>query len=73
VRATTATVSESRNANGQRRVGRLLMVGLIFAPILFVWFLLGRGYPNSTRAISLLWAAAIPVMGLIHSWGFYTR
>jgi hypothetical protein len=64
--------SESQNADGRRRVGRLLMVGLIFAPILFVWFLLGRGYANSTRAVGFLWAAAIPAMGFIHSWGFYT-
>lgn len=61
-----------RASEGQRRVSRLLMMGLIFAPILFVWFLLGRGYANSTRAIGFLWAATLPAMSVIHSAGFYT-
>jgi hypothetical protein len=61
-----------RTSEGERRVSRLLLVGLIFAPILFVWFLLGRGYANSTRTIGFLWAAALPAMSVIHSAGFYT-
>ena len=39
-----------------RRIGFPLMIGLFILPIIFWWFLLRRGYANSTRVAALVYA-----------------
>ena len=49
-----------------RRIGIPLMAGVFMIPIIFWWFLLRRGYANSTRVAALIYAVvnyAIPVIG----------
>ncbi|EIO8739106.1 hypothetical protein LRG41_001624 [Salmonella enterica] len=41
--------------NNDRQVSRLLWVGIIFIPIVFVWFLFRRGYPTATRVWGIIY------------------
>ncbi|ECG1720997.1 hypothetical protein D8Z03_25350 [Salmonella enterica] len=38
-----------------RQVSRLLWVGILLLPIIFVWFLFRKGYPTSTRGWGLIY------------------
>ncbi|ENG8914407.1 hypothetical protein ABWJ81_004495 [Salmonella enterica] len=38
-----------------RQVSRLLWVGILIIPIIFVWFLFRKGYPTSTRGWGLIY------------------
>jgi hypothetical protein len=46
-----------------REVSAVLALGLLFAPILFVWMLLGRGYSKGIRIGAGIYAAFV-VLGL---------
>lgn len=51
-----ATVAEGNiQYNNDRQVSRLLWLGIILIPIVFVWFLFRRGYPTSTRVWGVLY------------------
>lgn len=41
----------------QRKIGALLLVGIILLPIIFVWFLLRPGYSTRTRVLGFGWLA----------------
>jgi hypothetical protein len=43
--------------NGVRKVGIGLIIGIIFLPFIFVWFLLRNGYSKMARIISFAWLA----------------
>ena len=40
-----------------KSVGCLLGLGILFLPILFSWFTLGKGYSNTTRLLAFGWLA----------------
>jgi hypothetical protein len=42
----------------KRKVGVLLFIGILLAPIVFAWFLLRSGYSRRARIISFVWLAA---------------
>ena len=44
-----------------RRISLILMVAVLSAPMLFWWFLLGRGYAGSTRTAALVYALGTTV------------
>jgi hypothetical protein len=48
-----------------RHVNPFLMLGMIVAPLLFVWFLLLPGYPRSTREAGFIAAFFMPVMWVL--------
>lgn len=39
----------------RRRVSNRLIVGVVLLPIIFVWFLLGKGYSTKARIFGFLW------------------
>ncbi|WP_298770855.1 zinc ribbon domain-containing protein [uncultured Shewanella sp.] len=41
----------------ERKVSWPLLLGIIFIPYIFVWFVLRKGYKLTTQAISLAWLA----------------
>ena len=52
-------------APGQRRIGGLLLIGVILLPIVFYWFLLRPGYSMTARlgaGIYLMLGLALTVM-----------
>ncbi|ECD3888791.1 hypothetical protein E0V98_24395 [Salmonella enterica subsp. enterica serovar Poona] len=51
----TPALSASTQYQGDRQVSRLLWVGIILLPIIFVWFLFRKGYPISTRVCSIVY------------------
>jgi hypothetical protein len=48
-----------------RFISAPLMLGLIALPIIFVWFLLRRGYSRSTRNAAFAYAFAFPALSLL--------
>lgn len=48
-----------------RVVGGPLMLGLIAAPLVFVWFLLRPGYSSSLRKIAFAYAFFAPLVALV--------
>lgn len=53
----------------QRRIGGLLMLGLLTVPLLFGWLLLRPGYSNSTRIIVAVYALLAPALVAVSSLG----
>jgi len=47
-----------------RRIGPLLMTGLVSLPILFVWMLLRSGYARSTRNAPLFYTFTFPALSV---------
>ncbi|MGL5303472.1 MAG: OB-fold protein [Aeromonas sp.] len=45
-----------------RKVGFLLLVGIVFFPLLFAWFTLRNGYSTKSRVISFGWLVLCVVM-----------
>ncbi|WP_140667004.1 hypothetical protein [Pseudomonas arsenicoxydans] len=43
------------NVPAQRKVGFLLLAGIIISPILFAWFLLRKGHSVLSRVIGFAW------------------
>ncbi|MCY4443631.1 MAG: hypothetical protein OXC44_02390 [Proteobacteria bacterium] len=52
-----------------KKLSVTLLACIIFAPIIFAWFTLQKGYPKSTRNMSFIWmvlsSAIIPTKFLI--------
>jgi hypothetical protein len=48
-----------------RRISMPLMVGLIAAPAIFIWFMLRRGYARSTRTAAFTYAGILFGFGLV--------
>jgi hypothetical protein len=59
----------SPGGNGQaveyRRLSMPLLVGLLTVPVLFIWFMLRRGYARSTRVAAFTYAAVVFGFGLV--------
>ena len=51
--------------SGVRLVSLPLMVGLLTLPTVCGWLLLRRGYANSLRLVVLVYALAVPLLGLL--------
>lgn len=47
-----------------RRVSGPLMMGLVAFPGVFSWFLLRRGYANSTRVSAFIYAGIMLALGI---------
>ena len=52
-----------------RRLSPFLLLGILVFPVVFVWFLLRRGYSNTLRVGAFLWMALILGTGVIRSLG----
>ena len=50
-----------------RKIGFPLIIGLYVLPALFGWFLLRRGYANSTRTAAFIYAAITVALGMVHA------
>ena len=50
-----------------RKVGFPLIIGLYVLPALFGWFLLRRGYANSTRIAVFIYAVITVALGIVHA------
>ena len=61
--SSTDTLPEPQPAP-RRRLGWLLLLGLIALPGLFCWFTLRRGYSNQLRAAAFTYAAVTALLGL---------
>jgi hypothetical protein len=48
-----------------RVINPFLLIGLYSAPLLFVWFLFGRGYALSTRRAVFIYALTLPFLILL--------
>lgn len=48
-------MSTAATATPQRKVGILLFIGILFMPIIFVWFLLRKGNTTSARVLGFGW------------------
>lgn len=48
----------------QRKVGALLALGILFAPFIFAWFLLRRGYSMRARFVGFAWLVALTAIML---------
>ena len=51
----TQTATPSAPATQSRKVSILLWLGIFAIPIIFAWFLLGRGYSKRDRTIAFIW------------------
>ena len=61
-------MTKDGNENAEpRHISAPLMIGLVALPIVFVWFLFGRGYARSTRTAALVCTFTLPVLSLIIS------
>lgn len=60
---------------GRRLWNALFLLGLLLAPILLVWILIGRDYPRWTKAFFIYWALMqlLFVFSYLHSRGLYFR
>jgi hypothetical protein len=61
VSAKDAPKSQESNSP-TRRVGLLLFVGILLFPYVFAWFLLGKGYSQTSRIIGFGWLALLLVV-----------
>jgi hypothetical protein len=59
-------ISEALNTH--RRVPGWLMVGIILMPLVFAWFLLGKGYSTSVRAAAFIYALLGPLLVVLSNW-----
>lgn len=50
---------------GYRKLSMPLLVGLLTVPLLFIWFMLRRGYARSTRVAAFTYAAVLFGFSLI--------
>lgn len=48
-----------------RKVSRALFVGVLLMPVIFVWFLMRRGYSTKAQAIGVAWLGAIGLILLL--------
>lgn len=48
-----------------RRVSRALFIGVLLMPVIFVWFLMRRGYSTTAQAIGVAWLGVIGVVLLL--------
>lgn len=51
-------------ATPRKKVGILLIVGILFLPFIFAWALLRRGYSNGARAVSFGWMVFVLAAGI---------
>lgn len=51
-----------------RRLRGWLLVGMVMAPLLFVWFLLRRGYSRRLRLAGFTYAAVMFASALLGIW-----
>lgn len=73
VAALKARVAELEGGNGagsaskppERRVSTLFLIGIVFMPYIFVWFLLRKGYSQTARILGFGWLVAI--VAIIHN------
>jgi len=57
--------SALEEADKERHVSPLLATAIFALPIVFYWFLLRRGYANSTRRVALAWTLVNMLPGII--------
>ena len=50
-----------------RHLSLLLLLGLLVAPGVFVWFLLRRGYANSTRVAAFVYTGVMLAFGIFRA------
>ena len=55
---------------GPRPLSVPLFLGILIAPVVFVWFLLRRGYSNTLRAAGFTFMAFNLLIGLAHAFSF---
>ncbi|MDB5471498.1 MAG: hypothetical protein JWR84_3058 [Caulobacter sp.] len=51
-----------------RRIPGWLMVGIVLAPLIFTWFLLGKGYSTSVRLAAFGYMLLVPLLVVLSNW-----
>lgn len=64
--------SQNSAAESTRKISVPLLIGIIFLPFIFSWFLLREGYSTVARVVALGWAA-IALLALLTSGGDETQ
>ena len=67
--AVTKNNENSDTSSSERKVSFPLIMGILFVPYIFVWFLLKQGYSTTARAIGLSWAASVMAVMLFGAAG----
>lgn len=62
---TEAAVSNDPQSSATRKVGAALGIGIFILPWIFAWFLLRRGYSNTSRLIAFAWMLAIIIFAIV--------
>ena len=63
--------TEARSMLGDepRRLTPLLLLGILVLPVIFVWFLLRRGYSNTLRGGAFAYMAVTLALGVVQAFG----
>jgi hypothetical protein len=56
-------------AEGPRRIGVPMMIGLLTVPLVFGWLLLRPGYSKTTRGVVAVYALLGPALAILASVG----
>lgn len=62
---TGATIKRQPEQSTSRRVSWLLLLGVIFLPIAFVWYLLRKGYSPMAMVLGLAWTIPATIIMLV--------
>ena len=61
----TEPQTETGSPRRSRRVSLPLFIGVLLLPVIFVWFLMRRGYSSRSQAIGVVWLGVIGLVLLL--------